>query len=380
MPSQLNVRKLRTPRPPWRHGGFSLIELMIGITLGMIVIAGVTAVFINSNQTRNDIERSNRQVENGRYASSLLADDLRMAGFFSSFDPYQSIILPVNPPLSGASVLTAIPNPCEASVTGATSSLINTFFVHVQGVDDVASSTIPSCLSDVKLGTDILVIRRLSSCVAGPTAGSGCDAFIAGVPYFQASNCNVAGELATNTGSNTDYQSYFVLGTTSGAFTKRNLDCSAMASYRRLFVRIYFVSNNNVGADGIPTLKRAELGPTGFTITPLADGIENIQFEYGMDTNADGLVDVFNSNPSSYGAWIGTNCLFNWLNAYSAKVHVLARSTTTTAGYVDSKIYVLGKKANGITENSFGPYSDAYKRIVFTSTVRLENPAGRRLP
>jgi type IV pilus assembly protein PilW len=374
MLSRLSARAL------WRRQGFSLIELMIGITLGMIVIAGVTAVFISSNQTRNEIERSNRQIENGRYASAILAEDLRMAGFLSSFDPYQNIIKPLNPPLSGASVLTAIPNPCETSVTGATSSLMNTFFIHVQGVDGVTSSTTPSCLSDVKAGTDILVIRRLSSCVAGPTAGAGCGAVIAGVPYFQASNCNAAGELATKTGSNTDYLSYFVLSKNSSAFVKRNLDCLTTADYRRLFVRIYFVSNNNVGTDGVPTLKRAELGPSGFTTVSLVDGIENIQFEYGMDTGADGLVDVFNSNPSSYGGCAGTACLLNWLRAYSAKVYVLARSTTTTTGHVDSKTYALGKKADGVTENSFGPYSDAYKRIAFTSTVRLENPAGRRLP
>lgn len=363
-----------------KRQGFSLIELMIGITLGMIVIAGVTAVFINSNQTRNEIERSNRQIENGRYASSLFVEELRMAGFLSSFDPYQNIILPLNPPLSGASVLTAIPNPCETSVTGAASSLMNTFFIHVQGVDDVTTATIPSCLTDVKLGTDILVVRRLSSCVAGPTGGTGCDAVITGAPYFQPSNCNAAGELATNTGSNTDYQSYFALSTSVGGFTKRNADCLATANYRRLFVRIYFVSNNNVGTDGIPTLKRAELGPTGFSITPLVDGIENIQFEYGMDTNANGLVDVFNSEPSNYGGCAGTSCVFNWLNTYSAKVHVLARGTTATTSHVDSKSYLLGKKADGTTENSFGPYSDAYKRSVFTSTVRLENPAGRRVP
>ncbi len=364
----------------WLQRGFSLIELMIGITLGMIVIAGVTAVFINSNQTRNDIERANRQIENGRFASSMLADDLRMAGYLSSFDPYTSIIMPLNPPLSGASALTAIPDPCETSVTGAAGSLMNTFFIHVQGVDDATALTVPSCLSDVKAGTDILVIRRVSSCVAGPTAGSGCDAAILGVPYFQASNCNMAGELATNTGSNTDYQAYFVLSTSSSAFTKRNLDCLANADYRRLFVRIYFVANNNEASDGIPTLKRAELGPSGFTIVPLVDGIENIQFEYGMDTGADGLVDVYRSNPSSYNGCAGVDCLFNWLRTYSVKVYVLARSTTTTTGHVDSKTYVLGKKADGTTDNSFGPYSDAYKRIAFTSTVRLDNPAGRRVP
>ncbi len=363
----------------WGGRGFSLIELMIGITLGMIVIAGVTAVFLNSNQTRNEIERANRQIESGRYASSLIADDLRMAGFLSSFDPYQTIIFSNVPPLSGASALTGLLDPCETTVTGAAGSLINTFFIHVQGVDDVVS-TVPSCISDVKAGTDILVIRRLSSCVAGPTAGPGCDAVLPGAPYFQASNCNAAGELATNTGSNTDYLAYFALSTDVSTFTKRNLDCAGTADYRRMFVRIYFVANNNMGSDGVPTLKRAELGPGGFSIVPLVNGIDNFQIEYGMDTNNDGLVDVFNSNPTTFGGCVGVGCIFNWLHVYSAKVYVLARGATTTAGYTDTKTYVLGKKADGMTDNTFGPYPGGYKRSAFTSTVRLENPAGRRLP
>ena len=362
----------------WMASGFSLIELMIGITLGMIVIAGVTTVFINSNQTRSEIERANRQIENGRYASSLIADDLRMAGYLSSFDPFQSIIFPNAPPLSGASALTGVPDPCATSMTGSADSLINTFFIHVQGIDN-AASTLPSCVADVKAGTDILVIRRLSSCVAGPTAGSGCDAVVTGAPYFQASNCNAAGELATNTGSNTDYQAYFALSTAASALTKRNLNCTTAADYRRLFVRIYFVANNNVGSDGVPTLKRAELGASGFTIVSLVDGIENLQLEYGMDTNNDGLVDVFSASPSTYGSCVGLACVFNWLHVYSAKVYVLARGSTTSAGHTDTKTYVLGRKSDG-TDNSFGPFNDAYKRSAFTSTVRLENPAGRRLP
>ena len=377
--AKFHSRFMAPTKSLWVGRGFSLVELMIGITLGMIVIAGVTSVFMNSNQTRNEIERANRQIENGRYASSMIADDLRMAGYLSSFDPHKNIIFPNVPPLSGASALTGLPNPCETTVTGATSSLINTFFIPVQGVDD-AGSTVPGCLSDVKLGTDILVIRRLSSCVAGPTAGSGCDAVVAGAPYFQASNCNGPTELAINTGSNIDYQAYFAFSTDISTLTKRNLDCVTTADYRRMLVRIYFVANNNVAGDGNPTLKRAELGAGGFSIVSLVDGIENFQIEYGIDSDNNGLVEVFNSNPTAYGGCAGVGCVFNWLRVYSAKVYVVARGAKSTPGYTDAKTYTLGKKADGTTDNSFGPYPDGYKRSVFTSTVRLENPAGRKLP
>lgn len=361
--------------------GFSIIELMIAMTLGLMVIAGVTTIFVNNMQARDEIERSSRQIENGRYATSLLSEDLRMAGFLSSFDPYELIIRPSAPPLGGAAPMAAMPDPCNATLTGNSSSWINSFFFHVQGYDN--ASAIPACLADVKAGSDILVIRRVSACVAGPTVGAGCDAAVAGAPYFQASNCYQNGELATNTGatSSTDYLAHFALSTdtSTAGLGKRAIDCTAIADYRRYLVRIYFVANNNLAGDGIPTLKRAELGAGGFAIVPMVEGIETIQFEYGIDTTGDGLVDTFNADPNTYSGCVGAACIQYWLKTYAVKVNVLARNTQASPGYSSTKTFVLGKQANG-SDNTFGPYTDSIKRHAFTSSVRLDNPAGRKLP
>ncbi|HEX9390494.1 MAG TPA: PilW family protein [Usitatibacteraceae bacterium] len=363
------------------QGGFSLIELMIGMTLGLLVLAGLITVFVQSSQTRNEIERNNRQIESGRYAVSLLTEDLRMAGYLSSFDPYQAIIKPGSAPLGGGTPITAMPDPCNATLSGNASSWVNSYFFHIQGIDNVVTATIPSCLSDVKVGSDIVVIRRTSTCVAGPTAGANCDAAISGAPYFQASNCYQAGELATNTGSTSDYLSYFVLSTDTSATTmnKHAIDCTARASYNRYLVHIYFVANNNVGTDGVPTLKRAELGAGAFTIVPLVEGIENLQLSYGVDTDNDGVINGFTTDPGTYNSCAGAACVANWLSVYAVKINVLAKNTQASQGFTDSKTYALGQLDNG-SDNTFGPFGDAYKRHVYNSVVRLDNPAGRRTP
>ena len=375
-------RKNRVRRPA--GGGFSLIELMIAITLGLMIMTGLISVFVKNSLVRSEIERNNRQIESGRYAISLISNDLRMAGFLSSFNPYDSIIVPNNPPLganavTGAAAMTSMPDPCVASVA----NLNNSFFFHVQGYDN--ASTIPSCLSDVRAGSDILVVRRVNTCVAGPTTEAGCDAVVSGAPYFQASNCYQATELAKNSGgaaAATDYQAYFVLDTNIGNLTKHALDCTAIADYRRYLTHIYFVANNDVGSDGIPTLKRAELGASGFSIVPLVEGIETIQFEYGVDKDGDGVIDAFTADPNTYNACSGAACLGNWLRTYAIKVNVLARNIDRSPGYTDNKTYTLGLKADG-TPNVFpatGTYGDMYRRHVYYATVRLENPAGRRTP
>lgn len=366
------------------QAGFSLIELMIAITLGLLIMSGLTTIFVKNSQARSEIERSNRQLESGRYAMTLMTEDLRMAGFLAAFNPYDSIIFPNSPPLGADTApvtpaMSAMPDPCAT----ASADLNKAFFFHVQGIDN--SGTIPSCVSDTRAGSDILVIRRVATCVAGPTLEAGCEAVVNGMPYFQSSNCYQATELAKNSGgalAAKDYQDHFRLSTDIAAMTRHAIDCVAIAPYRRFRTHIYFVANNNVGTDGIPTLKRAELGAGAFTIVPLVEGIETLQLEYGVDQDGDGRVDAFTADPDTYNACAGATCLGNWLRTYAVKVNLLARNVEQSPGHSDSKTYTLGNKADG-TANVFpasGTYGDMYKRHAYNATVRLDNPSGRRSP
>jgi len=155
-----------------------------------------------------------------------------------------------------------------------------------------------------------------------------------------------------------------------------------LANQYQYRTNIYFVANNDNANDGIPTLKRAELGLAGnsFSIVPLVEGVENLQIEYGLDTGVPttGTPAVYNANPDSYVpcAASPTNC---WRNTVAAKINILTRNTTTTQGYVDAKVYTLGLNADG-TVNTVGPFNDAYKRHTNESVVKLNNPAGRNSP
>lgn len=61
--------------------GLSLVELMIAITLGLILMTGVTQLFISSKETYQTQQASSRVQETGRLAVELLGRDIRMAGF-----------------------------------------------------------------------------------------------------------------------------------------------------------------------------------------------------------------------------------------------------------------------------------------------------------
>jgi type IV pilus assembly protein PilW len=70
-----------------KQGGFSLIELMISLTLGLILSAAVVQVMISNNST----ERLNRSMasaqENGRFIIARLRNDLIMTGRYDMLQP-----------------------------------------------------------------------------------------------------------------------------------------------------------------------------------------------------------------------------------------------------------------------------------------------------
>src|SRR6056297_957172 len=66
--------------PQARKGGFSLVELMVAITLGLLLTAGMIQLFSSSKLTFQTNDALARVQENGRYALEVLKRELREAG------------------------------------------------------------------------------------------------------------------------------------------------------------------------------------------------------------------------------------------------------------------------------------------------------------
>jgi type IV pilus assembly protein PilW len=69
-----------TSRRRTRAGGFSLVELMVAITLGLLLIGGMIQLFSSTKVTFNTNDALARVQENGRFALSQLKRDLRAVG------------------------------------------------------------------------------------------------------------------------------------------------------------------------------------------------------------------------------------------------------------------------------------------------------------
>ena len=65
---------------PSRHSGFTLVELMIAVVLGLLIVAGVIGVFLSNKQVYRQNENVARLQESARYANEVMSRDIREAG------------------------------------------------------------------------------------------------------------------------------------------------------------------------------------------------------------------------------------------------------------------------------------------------------------
>jgi type IV pilus assembly protein PilW len=367
-----------------RQKGFTLAELMVGMTIGLIVLSGVTSAYVASSKSGRDSQSSAEQVENGRQALEFIAYDLRHAGFFGQL---------ANLPVAGA----ALPDPCE---TADLVTMFQALAFPVQAYDAPAATPL-TCLdaADYVAGTDILVVRRAASEALAPT-----DVPQDGAIYLQANPIN--GELQVGDDANAIGTAYKADGAATSIF---NRDGVTAAPIHRYLVHIYFIAPctmpdgggenctgaNDDGGNPIPTLKRLELSASGgvaqMNIVPLVSGVENIQFDFGVDNlpatvdvitglPGDGAPDCLDTDPGSgANAGVTPGCatanpgaIEEWTNVVSAQAHLLARSYRPDNSYTDGKTYDLGEGLAALTPGG------SYRRHAYSTAVRLTNLGGRR--
>src|SRR5438067_12576174 len=150
---------MKSSLPTFRHraGGFSLVELMVSLTIGLLLLTALAAIFANSSRMQREVGLSAQQIENGRTAIDIVSEDVRHAGFWGY---YGSSFTPPG----------VMPYPCALDVPSLTAAMA----LPVQGYNDPIA-TLPTCLpaANYLAGTDLLVVRHASSLLAGGLSANG---------------------------------------------------------------------------------------------------------------------------------------------------------------------------------------------------------------
>jgi type IV pilus assembly protein PilW len=408
------------------QAGFTLVELMISMVLGIFIVLALVTLLINVNRNNGEMSKTNRVIENGRFALQLLEADISHAGFLGGFQPTYDDLSNTSAPTD---VPSAAPDPCPATWTGSTASTFTTatYVTNLIGIpiqtyqvsSPVPTPTLSVCASRItspQASTDVLFVRHMenTSCVAG-TAGCPSNP---GMPYFQMNRCFDTSSPGYSTTT-------YVLNTDTTTFTLRQRDCTSAAAGTQAPIwqyasNMYYIRNYSATAgDGIPTLVRSQFGLTagvpGYqTEQALIEGVDGFRVELGVDNvsatggpvvltaavvfpNAARLITPSNRGDGyPDGSYVhcttaGTSpCTATDLaNTVAAKIFVLVRAPDKTPNYTDSKVYCMSSSCAAATYTTcpagganastlLGPFCDGYKRHLFTQTIRLTNVSMRR--
>lgn len=345
-----------SPAAARREHGTTLVELMIGIAIGMLVLGALAALFAQTGNARSEIDRAGQQIENGRFALELLREDLHQAGYFGGFTGGTRRVVGACVPRSGV-LLSA------AALGWQDSPPLTPMPIHgYAGGDTPAGET---CLSNQQPGTDALVVRSVepvTTTVAAANASSFDNDY-----FIQTSACADPGIDAVD-------RPFVIAAGGAGAVSRFSLhqkDCAAVAPLHKLIVRAWYVGRCSVcssPADSIPSLRLVELTGAAASSASVVEGIESMRVEYLLDTDHDGEIDATRRCKAGVDPCSETD----WSDVIAVQVRLLSRSLSPSPGYVDNKAYDMGLAGIIPARN------DGYRRHLFGALVTAYNLAGQR--
>jgi type IV pilus assembly protein PilW len=315
----------------------TIVELMVSMLLGLLLMAAMVSAYLNASRHFAYEEQMARMQENGRYAMRLLSREFSMAGFYGGMPSSVGIsAVPVGTDCSADAWALDAANPLDM-------------------VNDYAGLSAPvsqhrkvfTCLDSAALAlhSDIIAIKRtaveasLLRGVPAPTLTSSA----AQVWYLRVVS-GIAPEWERLPPND--------LRSPGKAMPALN--------YWEAISRILFIRNySETRGDGIPSLCMETLAGNALTARCLVEGVENLQVEFGIDTDEDGVPNRYVEAPTTVQI----------RNTVAVKIHLLVRSIVSLPGHRNSSSYRLGAQVVSATH-------DAYLRRVLSTTVLLRNRIG----
>ena len=360
-------RSLPPVRPSRRQAGVTLVELMVALTIGLFIVAGLGYIYVSSARVIRSLEASSRLQEQMRHAFERISSDVRMAGFAGC--SFQTSAVVLND--SAAWQFDLFQRPLRG---------------YEEGVD-----SFPADFGAARLRGDALVVLRADNSkeymVASHNATAAQLSLAANHDVKQgqillATDCSHAALFQMTNVNNNNTVNVIVHNTGSGSpgnCTKGfglPVDCTdpngtpyAFAPGSRVFRfsgSAYYVRRN---PNGEPALYREALQAAGGNaqLAPeeLVEGIEDMQVTYGVDTSspADNAVDVYTTAPDVLAQAPGVTEEEKWRRVLALRVSVLAVSDQAV------NAQPVRYRFDGVSVTP----TDRRMRKVFTTTIAIRN-------
>jgi type IV pilus assembly protein PilW len=145
-----------------RQHGFTMVELMVAMTLGLLIVLVVAQVFLSSKDSYTAVEQLSRLQENARYSLGQMARVIRTAGYITDPNASRGTVFPS----------TAMAVDGTEGVSGASDSIT----VRFQGSGTpTADGTALDCLGNQIAGGNVSVNRYYVATGANGSNSLFCD-------------------------------------------------------------------------------------------------------------------------------------------------------------------------------------------------------------
>jgi len=324
----------RTP-----EGGFSLVEVMAALVILAIAMTAVFATFTSQQKSFTVQSRVAEMQQNLRQAVEYMSRDIRLAGYGIP----DNVAIPNNVIAPG---VTSIRSLYPKDNTTGPDQIYILYLFDMDGNQpsttdgatgvpaDAGSITVGSTAGFLPTGQElVLVTDGITADLYETTAAAG-------------TTLTFGGAYAYNSGHATSYPA----GSTPATVAKAR------------FVR-YYIDNGTLMVD--------RMG--GAAPQPLADGIEDMQIQYIMDTDAipDGIAETGIPGTAAVddpttGVSSVTGLALNPSQVRQVRLLFIARTLLPEAGWAETRPG-LGNRAAGTTP-------DGYRRRIYDIVIDLRNP------
>ena len=337
-----------------RHRGMTLVELMVGMAVGLFLVAVMGSIYVGSKGTFQSQESTSRLQENGRFALDTLAADLRMSGFkgclgqakvanfLNTLNTATAVIYNYSEPVWGSRY-------SGGSWTPALTTPINGLSARTEG--DVLVVRRPlgqgwALTNDMASATGTLTITPTATIVQGD--------------LLLVADCNYGALLqATNAAPGTGGSIAHTVGAAGVSPGVSSADLGSAfrqdASVWRMQTIVYYLANS-VRRTGQLALwsYTAPNYSGGAQAVELVTGVERLAIVYGLDSDGDGAADQFRA----------ADQVANWAQVVSARVELLLVGSEDSVTSTPQP-YVF----NGVTTTP----SDRRMRTVMSLAAVLRN-------
>ncbi len=316
-----------------KQKGFTLVEMMISLFIGGLILGGVMFTYIGMKVTTKDTMTIGELQESGRLAINIMQRDIEQIGFWGTY--YDDSFTSVN--------------------TEALSNPLNDCF---EGLNNGSFPDLATASNFRTIYAKVADVSKELNCVRSPVKGTD----IIQLKFLQGDQLT---ESETQTSEN-----YFIAEQERAQFKRGEITGSSVnASIWPYSHHVYYISEQTYKVNNknltVPALMRKRLVGGNITTETIMEGVENMRFVFGLDTNSDNRVDTYRSIKSmEHTDWE------NRKGILTVQVFLLIRALEPDPGVkIKNQTYILGEDE----DKRELKFTDSFRRTVFTTTIRLNN-------